>query len=240
MSSAAIGKTAHCHADQRIDVGEGKLLHLVVEVADQLGPVFQTDLEDFTVVDLTDANEVEVSVNQEVRVGQVLDDAKVVREEVGQEESKVLDKFLVTAVAGGVSLLEIQRQGNDCRNGCHGVGEHGNELLVVLLFSLKTTNFGQTFESDVAEFGNLKEATAKSLKQADTSRRCLEDETQRNPIEKAQQSLKSGLDQRGLCGSAQNLAAQVVNGGELVTHALLELARLGGGHLFGGEVENFF
>lgn len=164
----------------------------------------------------------------------------MVREEVCEEESKVLDEFLIATVAGSVSCLEVEREGDNSRDGRHGVGEHGNELLVVLLLSLKTTDFCQALESDIAELGNFKEATAKSLEQADTGRWCLEDEAERDPVEEAQQGLKSGLDQRGLCGSTENLATQVVDGGELVTHALLELAGLGRSHLLGGEVENFF
>ena len=70
----AIGKATHTHVDQRVEVGDWQLLHLIVELADQLGPVLQADLEDLTVLDLADANEVEVGVGEEIPVRQILDD----------------------------------------------------------------------------------------------------------------------------------------------------------------------
>jgi hypothetical protein len=73
-------------------------LHLVVQFANQLSPVLQADLEDLAVLDLTNANEVEVTVKEEITVGQSLDDWEVVAEEVAKEEGQVLYKLLILAV----------------------------------------------------------------------------------------------------------------------------------------------
>jgi len=57
---------------------------------------------------------------------------------------------LIATVAGSVSCLEVEREGDNGRDGRHGVGEHGNEFLVVLLLSLKTTDFCQA--NDINRF----------------------------------------------------------------------------------------
>lgn len=47
-------------------------MHLVVELLNKLGPVFQADFEDLPVFDLGDSDKVEVGVRKEVSVGKVL------------------------------------------------------------------------------------------------------------------------------------------------------------------------
>jgi len=126
-----------------------------------------------------------VAVEKEIWVGKVLYNGQVIREEGAKEQGEVLDKFLVPAVARSVGRLEIKGEGNDCRDCGKGLGEHGDEFLVVLLFRLQASNLGQAFQSDVAELGNFEEFTQR-LQQADAARRSGEDVTKRDPVQEAQ------------------------------------------------------
>jgi len=56
VRGTAVGETANAHGDKRVDVSDWKLLHLLVELLDQSGPVVQTDLENLTIIDLADSD----------------------------------------------------------------------------------------------------------------------------------------------------------------------------------------
>jgi hypothetical protein len=96
LASAA---SCDAHVKEGVHVGDWQSLHLIVELRDKLGPIFQADLEDLTVVDLTDPDEVEVAMREEVAVHQVLNDAQVHGEEVCEEQCEVQHEFLIPAIA---------------------------------------------------------------------------------------------------------------------------------------------
>lgn len=73
MGSATIRQTADPHADQGVEIRNGKLLHLLVQFLYKLCPVFQANLENFSVINLTDANQVEVAMGQIIGIGQFFD-----------------------------------------------------------------------------------------------------------------------------------------------------------------------
>lgn len=56
MRGTAVGETANAHGDEGVDVSDWKLLHLLVELLNQSGPIVQADLENLTVFDLTDSD----------------------------------------------------------------------------------------------------------------------------------------------------------------------------------------
>lgn len=103
---------------------------------------------------------------------------------------------------------------------------------------MKTRDFGQTLERDVAKFRNLKEAASQSIDQTDTTGGCLENEAKWNPIEETEEGFESGLDEFRRACRAKNLRAEVIDGGKLIAHALLELFGLGRSHLFGRKIKN--
>lgn len=73
VGRTAIRQTAHSHADQRIEIRDGKLLHLLIKLLDELRPVLQANLENLSVIDLADADQVEMAMGQVIGVGQFLD-----------------------------------------------------------------------------------------------------------------------------------------------------------------------
>ena len=67
VGGAAAGHAA-ANGHERVQVGNGQLLHLLVELLDELQPVVEADLEDFAVVNLGYPNQVVVAVKQVVSV----------------------------------------------------------------------------------------------------------------------------------------------------------------------------
>ena len=70
-------------------------LSLLIELADELCPVLEADLEDLSLLDLGDLDEVEVCVEEELLVLLVLDQLEVLAEEVGEEQREVEHELLV-------------------------------------------------------------------------------------------------------------------------------------------------
>jgi hypothetical protein len=99
-------------------------------------------------------------------------------------------------------------------------------------------DLGQALQGDVAEIRDFEEAASQGLDEARTARGRLENVAQRDPVEEAQQGFEGGFDERGFGGRPQHFGTQLVNGCELVAHALLELAALGRGHLLLRVVEH--
>ena len=62
------GRRQAPHGQEGVRFGDGQDLHLVVELLYELDPVVQADLEDLAVVDLGNADQVEVAVREEVPV----------------------------------------------------------------------------------------------------------------------------------------------------------------------------
>ena len=71
---ARVRDSTNAHIDKRVDIGDWKGLHLVVELLDKLGPVLQADLEDLTIFDLGDSDQVEVSMCKEVSVRKIFNE----------------------------------------------------------------------------------------------------------------------------------------------------------------------
>lgn len=67
-----------------------------------LGPVFQTDLEDFTIIDCRDLDKVEMGIDEQILVFRVLDQAQVVLKVVSEKECEVADELLVIVVRSSV------------------------------------------------------------------------------------------------------------------------------------------
>lgn len=57
-----------------VEVGNGELLHLLVELLDELEPVVEANLEDFSIIDLRYPDKIVVTVNKEISVGKLLDE----------------------------------------------------------------------------------------------------------------------------------------------------------------------
>jgi hypothetical protein len=74
---------------------------------------FDAHLEDFSLVDLRDFDEVHVGVVEDGLIGLVLDDAEVDGEEAGEEEGEVEDELLIlvgrVAVDGGNVCAQAER-----------------------------------------------------------------------------------------------------------------------------------
>jgi hypothetical protein len=58
----------------------------------------QTSFVQYSKLDLADADEVEVAVEEEIPVWEGLNDCKMIAEEVAKEECQILNKLLVSAV----------------------------------------------------------------------------------------------------------------------------------------------
>lgn len=67
------GRCQGAHGEEGVGVCEGQRLHLLVELLHELEPVVEADFEDFSVVNLRDADEVKMGVGEKVAVWQVLD-----------------------------------------------------------------------------------------------------------------------------------------------------------------------
>ena len=79
---------------ERERVGTDRLT-LLVEFADELCPVLETDLEHLTLLDLGDLDEVQVRVEEELLVLVVLDQLEVLAQKVGEEQREVEHELLV-------------------------------------------------------------------------------------------------------------------------------------------------
>lgn len=79
----------------RREFAAGELLHLVVQVGDEFGPVLEADLEDLALLDLRDLDQVQMRVQEYVAMARRLEDGDVGGEEVGEEEGEVQDELLI-------------------------------------------------------------------------------------------------------------------------------------------------
>ena len=68
MRCSTIGQSACVHADERIDIRDRKLLHLIIQLLDELGPVLEADFENFSVVYLRNSDKIEMGLYEEVLV----------------------------------------------------------------------------------------------------------------------------------------------------------------------------
>ena len=72
IRSTSSSQATNPHVNQWVEVSDRKGLHLVVEFLNKLGPVFQTDLENLSVLDLRDSDKVEVAMSEVIPIGKVL------------------------------------------------------------------------------------------------------------------------------------------------------------------------
>ena len=106
---------------------------------------------------------------------------------------------------------------------------------MVLRSNLDTSDLGKTFQSDVSKFGLFKKPGQQSVDYG-----CLEDITQRNPVQKAKQCFQRSSDQTRLVRGVEDLRTESKDGGELCRHGILQVFGLGGCHLVLREIEDFF
>lgn len=112
MRCSPVRKTAHAHAHQRVDVSYRKLLHFFVELLDKSGPVFQANLKDLSVINLTYANEVEVCMCEVVSIRQFLD--KLLKASVSvslhSEPSHISKAFQSITLTSRWALKKLERK----------------------------------------------------------------------------------------------------------------------------------
>jgi hypothetical protein len=81
MKSTSSGRQSAAklaHAEERVEFRNRKHLDFLIELLDKLVPVFQTDLEDLTIVDLRDLDEIKVALDQVVFVVECFDELREV------------------------------------------------------------------------------------------------------------------------------------------------------------------
>lgn len=72
-----------------------------------LAPVFQADLENFSIVDCRDLDQIQVGVDQQILVLRVFNKTQVVIEVVGEEEGQVVDELLIFVVCASIGSFDI-------------------------------------------------------------------------------------------------------------------------------------
>lgn len=99
----------------------------------------------------------------------------------------------------------------------HGLREEGDEHLVVVRHR-HGRDFRQALQGDVAKHGNIKELEDKSLDQFR-----LEDVSQRDPVEKAEECFEGGAYKRRVLRVVQDELTERENFRELRTHCVLKV-----------------
>jgi hypothetical protein len=72
VRGAATGNSC-ADSHEGVEVGDGELLHLLVKLLDELEPVVEANLEDFSIIDLRYPDKIVVTVNKEISVRKLLD-----------------------------------------------------------------------------------------------------------------------------------------------------------------------
>lgn len=96
------------------------------------------------------------------------------------------------------------------------------------------TDFSKTLQSDISEQRHNKKRLNEMRNELG-----LENITKRNPIEKSQERFQSDIDKTRILRISHDEIAQLEDLLKLITHGLLEMLRLGLGHLSAREVEHF-
>lgn len=68
MGCSTVRQPARVHADKRVEICDRELLHLVVQLLDEFGPVFETNLEDFPIVYLRNPDKIEMGLYEKILV----------------------------------------------------------------------------------------------------------------------------------------------------------------------------
>ena len=159
-------------------------------------------------------------------------------EKVAEEQGQVLDELLVLGVAGRIRVLQVHLDRDDVGDGAQRLGEHLDQLLVVVgdlagARRLQAADLGQALEGDVPELRDREEATPQRVDQ-----RRLEDVAEGDPVAETQQRLQRRVDEAGLGGRVEDLGAELEDLGELGAHGRLQVPRLRRRHLLGRVVEH--
>ena len=238
---AAHGRALHglsateVQAPYRARIAHGELLVLFVQLTHELGPVFEADLEHLTLGDLRHLDQVQVCIEQHFLVLGVLEQADVRDQKVAEEQGEVEDQFLVLVRRRLVHAGNVRRRRDHAVDGCHDHVEENDKLGVVLGTDIQVDDLREALERDVTKIGYLEEARDEAV---DDVR--FKNKAQGDPVEEAEHGLEGRLDQRWLVGLFEHFGAQLEHLAEFATELVLEVARLGLGHLFGGEVKHFF
>ena len=99
-----------------------------------------------------------------------------------------MDELLLSIQSVSVCLLDVGLRGKHELQLLHGLSKHADEHLVVVR-DRDGRDFRQTFQRDVTKHRNVEKFEDQCLDQLR-----LEDVTQRDPVEKAQQSFEGGPD----------------------------------------------
>ena len=68
MGCSTVRQPARVHAYERVDICDRELLHLVIQLLDKLGPVFEANLKNFPIVYLRNPDEIEMRLYKKVLV----------------------------------------------------------------------------------------------------------------------------------------------------------------------------
>lgn len=158
---------------------------------------------------------------------------QMIGEEVGEEHGKVQNELLACVAGVRVCLRDVGTWGYHPIHGGHHHGEQNLELGVVFRPYGQSSNFRHALERHVSKFWCFEETSDEQVDDGG-----LEDESERYPVQEAQESVQGCLDKAGLLRLGKNLFAEVEDFGELSTHLVLEALRFGLRHLLGGEVED--
>lgn len=143
---------------------------------------------------------------------------------------------MVSSVAHGICLLQVQGQRNDIGNGREGLGEHVHQPFVVVVRSanLQATNLSQTLQSHISELGLSQESGEESVDD-----RGFENVSQRDPVQKSKKSFEGRFHQTRLVCSVKNLGAQLEDRRKFRGHGGLQIPCLGRSHLILRKIEDF-
>ena len=90
-------------------------MDLLVQLRDKLAPVLEADFEDLSLSDLRNLDKVKMGVEEDILVLWILDKTKVGVQEVGEEQGKVENQFLLGIAAGLVCSCDIY-QSKQCQH----------------------------------------------------------------------------------------------------------------------------
>ena len=118
----------------------------------------------------------------------------------------------------------------------HDLRKHFDQLFIIGVLgpNLHSSNLGQAFQRDVAEFGFFQEPGSKCINDVG-----LEDVAQGDPTQEFEQCFEGSFDQTRLIGSIQDLLAQLEDGRKFGGHGVLEVLCLSGSHLVGRIIKDF-
>lgn len=111
---------------------------------------------------------------------------------------------------------------------------HQSLIVIVRGANLQATNFREALEGDIPEVGDVQESGQKRVDDGS-----LENVTQRDPVQEAQERFESRFYQSWLVGGVEDFGAELENGREFLGHGGLEVPCLDRGHLVLREIEDF-